>query len=176
VIRGEESVWLSRARVRVCDGTAGSRPHTAAPGAAPSTKENHMKFISSRTHTYIGAVVGVALIVAPWLFQFDEVEPAKWSAIGVGIFVLLNELVTTSPAALVKLVPMRVHVMLDVVTGIFLLATPFLFGFSDEDANAWVPHIVVGLLIAGYALVTDTSDSVQAAGTDGVDTARRNNR
>jgi hypothetical protein len=135
-----------------------------------------MKFISSKTHTYIGAVVGVVLIVAPWIFQFDEVDAAKWSAIGVGLFVLVNELVTTSPAALLKIVPMRVHVMLDVVTGIFLLATPFLFGFADEDANAWVPHIVVGLLIAGYALVTDTSDAQQAAGTDGVDRARTNNR
>jgi hypothetical protein len=91
-------------------------------------------------------------------------------------FVLVNEFVTTSPAALLKIVPMRVHVMLDVVTGIFLLATPFLFGFADEDANAWVPHIVVGLLIAGYALVTDTSDALQAAGTDGVDRAQVNNR
>jgi hypothetical protein len=135
-----------------------------------------MKFISSRTHTYIGAVVGAVLIVAPWIFQFDEVDAAKWSAIGVGIFVLVNELVTTSPAAPLKIVPMRVHVILDVATGIFLLATPFLFGFADEDANAWVPHIIVGLLIAGYALVTDTSDSLQAAGTDGVDTARSNNR
>lgn len=135
-----------------------------------------MKFISSRTHTYIGALVGIVLVVAPWIFQFDEVDPAKWSAIGVGLFVLVNELVTTSPASLLKIVPMRLHIALDVVTGIFLLATPFLFQFSDEDANSWVPHIVVGLVIAGYALVTDTGDSVQAAGADGMATARRNNR
>lgn len=135
-----------------------------------------MKFISSRTHTYIGAVVGIALVVAPWLFQFDEVDAAKWSAIGVGLFILVNEMVTTSPAALIKMVPMRLHIILDVVTGVFLLATPFLFQFSDEDANAWVPHIVVGLLVAGYALATDTSDAVDAAGTDGLDTAKGNNR
>lgn len=135
-----------------------------------------MKIISSRAHTYIGTVVGIVLIVAPWIFQFDEVNAAKWSAIGVGIFVIINELMTTSPASPMKVVPMRLHIMLDVVTGIFLLATPFLFRFSDEDANAWVPHIVVGLLIAGYALVTDTSDALPAAGTDGMETAKRNNR
>ena len=134
------------------------------------------KIISSRTHTYIGWIVGIALVAAPWIFQFDEVEPAKWSAIGVGLFILVNEALTTSPASLLKIVPMRLHIMLDVVTGIFLLATPFIFGFVDEDANAWVPHIVVGLLVAGYALVTDTSDAVQPAGTDGISTATRNNR
>lgn len=135
-----------------------------------------MKLISSRNHTYIGWVVGVVLVAAPWIFQFDDVSAAKWSAILVGLFVLVNEAVTTSPASLLKIVPMKLHVMLDVVTGVFLLLTPFLFQFSDEDANAWVPHIVVGILIAGYALVTDTADSVQAAGTDGMATAKRNNR
>ena len=135
-----------------------------------------MKVISSRVHTYIGALVGVVLIVAPWILQFDDVEPAKWSAIGVGAWVLVNELVTTSPAAVLKIVPMRMHLALDVLTGIFLLATPFLFSFSDEDANIWVPHVVVGVLIAGYALVTDTSDAVTAAGADGVETARHNSR
>jgi drug/metabolite transporter (DMT)-like permease len=135
-----------------------------------------MKFISSRTHTYIGWVVGVALVAAPWIFQFDEVSPAKWSAILVGLFILVNEAVTTSPASPMKIVPMRVHVMLDVVTGIFLAVTPFLFQFSDEDANAWVPHIVVGLLIVGYALATDTSDARQAAGTDGMSNLKNRGR
>jgi hypothetical protein len=135
-----------------------------------------MKIISSRTHTVIGLIVGAALVVAPWILQFDDVEAAKWSAVLVGLFVLVNEIVTTSPASPLKIVPMRVHVALDVVTGVFLLATPFLFRFADEDANKWVPHVVVGVLIAGYALVTDTSDAYQAAGTDGMDRLRGRDR
>jgi phosphoglycerol transferase MdoB-like AlkP superfamily enzyme len=135
-----------------------------------------MKLISSRTHTVIGLIVGAALVVAPWILQFDDVKAAKWSAVLVGLFVLVNEIVTTSPASPLKIVPMRVHVALDVVTGVFLLATPFLFRFADEDANKWVPHVVVGVLIAGYALVTDTSDAYQAAGTDGMDRLRGRDR
>jgi hypothetical protein len=135
-----------------------------------------MKIISSRTHTVIGLIVGAALVVAPWILQFDDVDAAKWSAVLVGLFVLINEIVTTSPASPLKIVPMRVHVALDVVTGVFLLATPFLFRFADEDANKWVPHVVVGVLIAGYALVTDTSDAYQAAGTDGMDRLRGRDR
>jgi hypothetical protein len=135
-----------------------------------------MKIISSRTHTVIGLIVGAALVVAPWILQFDDVDAAKWSAVLVGLFVLVNEIVTTSPASPLKIVPMRVHVALDVVTGVFLLATPFLFRFADEDANKWVPHVVVGVLIAGYALVTDTSDAYQAAGTDGMDRLRGRDR
>lgn len=118
-----------------------------------------MKILSTRTHTIIGLIVGLALLVAPWLFGFaDEGGAAVTVPIIVGIVILLSELTTTSPLSLIKLVPMRIHIMMDVVTGLVLLASPWLFGFSDLEANAWVPHVVVGLLVAGYAVMTDTDD------------------
>ena len=118
-----------------------------------------MKLLSTRTHTIIGIVVGLALLVAPWLFGFaDEGGAAVMVPIYVGIFILLSELTTTSSLSPLKIVPMKIHIMLDVVTGLFLLASPWLFGFADLEANAWVPHVVVGVLVAGYALVTRTSD------------------
>jgi hypothetical protein len=118
-----------------------------------------MKFLSTRTHTIIGLIVGAALIVAPWLFGFaDNGGAAVMVPIYVGIFILLSELTTTSPLSIVKLVPMRAHIMMDVLTGLFLLASPWLFGFNDLEANAWVPHVVVGVMIVGYALVTRTTD------------------
>jgi hypothetical protein len=118
-----------------------------------------MKFLSTRTHTIIGLIVGAALIVAPWLFGFaDNGGAAVMVPIYVGIFILLSELTTTSPLSIVKLVPMRAHIMMDVLTGLFLLASPWLFGFNDLEANAWVPHVIVGVMIVGYALVTRTTD------------------
>lgn len=118
-----------------------------------------MKILSTRTHTIIGIVVGLALLVAPWLFAFAELsEAATTVALGVGLFVLLSELTTTSPLSLVKLVPMGVHVMLDILTGLFLLASPWLFAFADKPLNAWLPHVLVGLLIVGYAVITNTAD------------------
>ena len=118
-----------------------------------------MQFLSTKTHTIIGLVVGAALIVAPWLFGFaDKGGAAVMVPIFVGIFILLSELTTTSPLSAVKLVPMRVHIMMDVLTGLFLLVSPWLFGFNDLEANAWLPHVVVGVMIVGYALVTRTTD------------------
>ena len=118
-----------------------------------------MKLLSTRTHTIIGIVVGLALLAAPWLFGFaDEGGAAVMVPIYVGIFILLSELTTTSSLSPLKIVPMKIHIMLDVVTGLFLLASPWLFGFADLEANAWVPHVIVGILVAGYALVTRTSD------------------
>jgi hypothetical protein len=117
-----------------------------------------MKILSSTTHTIIGIIVGLALVAAPWLFGFADTNAPKIVAMAVGVFILLSELTNTSPVSLVKLVPMRVHIILDVITGLFLLVSPWLFGFADLSANAWVPHVVVGLLVAGYALMTRTND------------------
>ena len=118
-----------------------------------------MRPISTRTHTIIGLIVGAALIVAPWLFGFaDQGGAPVMVPIYVGIFILLSELTTTSPASPLKLVPMRVHIFVDVATGLFLLASPWLFNFADLEVNAWLPHVIVGVLVVGYALMTRTSD------------------
>lgn len=123
-----------------------------------------MKFLSTRTHTIIGLAVGAALIVAPWLFGLaDEGGAAVTVPIVVGVFVLLSELTTTSVVSPIKLVTMKIHLVLDVVTGLFLALSPWLFMFNDLPLNTWVPHVVVGLLVAGYALVMRTDDSTNTA-------------
>ena len=122
-----------------------------------------MRIISSKVHTIIGLVVGVALIVAPWLFQFSDVNAAKWSAIIIGIIGALSELTSTSPSSPLKLVPMRAHLAMDVVLGIVLALSPWLFGFSDEKTNAWLPHLIVGILIIAYALMTRPDDAARVS-------------
>lgn len=131
-----------------------------------------MHIIPSRIHTWMGLAVGLLLVVAPWVLDFDEHLTPRAVAVGVGLFILVNEPVTTSPSSLLKIVPMRVHVVMDAVTGLFLALSPWIFGFADLTARAWVPHLVVGLLVIGYALATDTSDETIAAGTDGMDRIR----
>jgi len=116
-----------------------------------------MKFINSRVHTIIGLVVGAALLVAPWLFAFaDQGGAAVMVPLIVGAFIIISELTTTSEASPFKLIPMKAHIVVDVITGLFLALSPWLLGFSNLEANAWVPHLVVGILVVGYALVTNT--------------------
>ena len=54
-----------------------------------------------------------------------------------------------------KIISKFYHGVLDYMSGVFLLAAPNLFGFSDvTGATAWVPRIV-GVMILLQALVTD---------------------
>ena len=124
-----------------------------------------MKFINSRVHTIIGLVVGAALLVAPWLFAFaDQGGAAVMVPLIVGAFIIISELTTTSEASPFKLIPMKAHIVVDVITGLFLALSPWLLGFSNLEANAWVPHLIVGILVAGYALVTNTEGDTSTTG------------
>lgn len=114
-----------------------------------------MRFLSMKVHTIIGLVVGVVLLLAPSIFGLGSNQAATTVPIIVGIFIIVNELITTSPLSPLKLVPMRIHLLIDYVTGLFLALSPWLFGFMGADTNMWLPHVVVGLLVVIYALLTN---------------------
>jgi len=48
----------------------------------------------------------------------------------------------------------RVHGIIDYLTGILLIAAPWLFGFADGTAAQWVP-VILGLAILVMSLITD---------------------
>jgi hypothetical protein len=123
-----------------------------------------MRVVSTRTHTVVGLIVGVVLIFAPNIFGFSDVGGAAVTIPRViGILLLLSELMTNNGLSPVKLIPMKVHLMGDLLAGLLLALSPWLFGFSDQGTNAWVPHLVVGLAVAGYSLITKTTPDNNAA-------------
>jgi len=114
-----------------------------------------MRFISAKAHTVIGLIVGIILLLAPYLFGFDGNQTATSLTTSIGVFIILSELITTSRISPLKLIPMRVHLVIDYITGAFLALSPWLFGFSD---TVWLPHALVGILTIGYALYTNPED------------------
>jgi hypothetical protein len=123
-----------------------------------------MKFISPKTHSIIGFIVGIVLILAPNIFSFSDTGGAA-AAIPriIGIIVVLSELTVRGGFSGMGLVPMKLHIGMDVILGIFLAISPWLFSFSDEDTNAWLPHLTVGILMIGYALMTSTNNEPQSS-------------
>jgi hypothetical protein len=102
-------------------------------------------------------LIGGVLILAPNLLGFTDAEAAAvWIPRVVGVVILLQALMTDFSVGVIKVIPLRLHLMMDYVIGLFLAVSPWLFGFADNEANAWVPHVLVGLLIFGQALVTRT--------------------
>lgn len=79
-------------------------------------------------------VFGVLFLAAPILFDFDSAV-ATGVSIAVGVLVLITTAVTADlPTSLVGQLALTAHVTVDFVLAIFLVAAPFLLGFSDESA------------------------------------------
>lgn len=107
--------------------------------------------ISTKTHGVMDYIVGVALIVAPWVLDFATGGPAMWIPLIIGIMSLVYALVTDYELGLVALLPMKAHLAIDVLAGLFLAASPWLFGFADL---VYLPHLIVGILMVGAGLFT----------------------
>jgi len=60
-----------------------------------------------------------------------------------------------------------VHNLIDIAAGALLALSPWIFGFADNSANVWVPHVVVGLAAIFIGLTTMQSGgySYRAAST-----------
>jgi hypothetical protein len=113
-----------------------------------------MRFIPTRLHAPLDYIVGAALIAAPWIFQFSEHTAATVIPIVLGIGLIAYSLFTNYELGVWRVFPMTVHNLYDVGAGAFLAASPWIFGFADETANVWVPHLVVGLAAVGLGLTT----------------------
>lgn len=57
------------------------------------------------------------------------------------------------------IIPTNVHGVIDYLTGVTLLAAPYLFGFADGTAAQWVPTII-GMAIIGQSLITQYELSI----------------
>lgn len=113
-----------------------------------------MRFIPTKFHAPLDYIVGAALIAAPWIFQFSEHTAATVVPIVLGIGLIAYSLFTNYELGVWKVAPMAVHNVIDIVAGGLLAASPWLFGFADESANVWVPHVVVGLAAVFLGLTT----------------------
>ena len=113
-----------------------------------------MRFIPTKFHAPLDYIVGVALIAAPWIFQFSDHTAATVIPVVLGIGLIAYSLLTDYELGVWKVAPMAVHNLIDVVAGALLAASPWLFGFADEGANVWVPHVVVGLAAIFLGLTT----------------------
>lgn len=107
--------------------------------------------------------MGVLLIVAPWLLGFADGGPEQWVPVILGAGAILYSLLTRYELGVARIIPMPVHLLLDVASGVVLAASPWIFGFADE---IWWPHVLFGVIEIGAGLMTRTTpefDSTQHA-------------
>ena len=116
-----------------------------------------MRIIPTIVHGIADYILGVFLLVLPNIFGFADLDgPAVWIPRILGIINLLQSLATDYELGVVKILPMKMHLMNDYVVSLFFAASPWLFGFSHRPANVWMPPLIIGLLVLVVSLMTRT--------------------
>jgi hypothetical protein len=125
-------------------------------GYLKKLKHTIMRFIDTKTHGFMDYLVGIFLIASPWIFKLDPGAPEGIIFIILGAMAIVYSLITKYELGIIKILPMKAHLALDVLSGIVLAASPWLFDFADR---VYLPHLILGLIEIGAGLMTRTSTS-----------------
>ncbi|HXF61307.1 MAG TPA: SPW repeat protein [Caldilineaceae bacterium] len=117
-----------------------------------------MRFIPTKIHGVIDYLIGLLLIAAPWIFGFADGSAAQWAPIVLGAVVIIYSLLTRYELGAADVIPLNVHLWLDVIGGVVLAASPWAFGFADM---VWMPHLIIGVVEIVIALLTHTTEALR---------------
>lgn len=99
--------------------------------------------IPAFVHGVIEYLAAAVFIVGPFVLGFDS-GVGKAVSIVVGLVILIVTATSELPTSLIKEIPVAVHIALDFVLAIFLIAAPFLFRFTD-DTKATALFVTLGI-------------------------------
>ena len=108
-----------------------------------------MRFLSTTLHGVADYLVGLIVIALPLLYGW--VGWPLWSMVGLGVFVIVYSLLTDYELSAVRVLSMPVHLTLDALFAVLLLAAPVLLDFPAGER--W-PNYVIGVLSLVIVAIT----------------------
>ncbi|MFS4445921.1 hypothetical protein [Maribacter sp. 2307UL18-2] len=107
-----------------------------------------MKFITKRIHALLDYPVALALIVLPFLLGLGESNPlALQLSMATGIAALVLTILTDHHLGILKVVPYRVHLMVDFLVAVVFILAPFIFSFEGMDAYYYWSNGIAVLIV-----------------------------
>ena len=120
---------------------------------------NSVRFVPTAVHAVFDYVGGVGLIASPFVFGFygtGGIAVLLPMILGTGLiaYSLLTDYELGVPG--MRVVPMWMHLTVDFVASALLAVAPFLFGYSGQGLNVWLPQVIAGVGVMLLVLVTKT--------------------
>ena len=100
-------------------------------------------------------MMGILLIAGPYLFELDGKNTDSFIFFVSGAVLLLLSVCTNYEVGAFKIIPMRVHLAADVILGLLLAVSSWLFGFAER---LFLPYLVPGAIAVVAAFLTNPTD------------------
>ena len=109
-------------------------------------------FITKNIHAYLDYPVAFGLIVMPALLGLgSSSELAVILSVATGVAALILTILTDHKLGLVKILPYKLHLVVDAMVGVVFLAAPFVLGFAGLDAiYYWVIGATVMVVVGAH--------------------------
>lgn len=107
--------------------------------------------ISTQWHALLDYLLAIMLLIGPWFFNFPDDQTGKTLCLASGGMIVLFNLFTKHELGIIRVIPMSLHLNLDLVMGIFLILSVFLF---DMQYGAYMLLVLSGAIILGSSLYT----------------------
>ena len=94
-----------------------------------------MKFVTKEIHAYLDYPVALALIGLPFLLGLGESNPlALQLSVATGVAALILTILTDHHLGMVRVIPYKIHLIVDFLVGVVFVIAPFLLSFEGLDA------------------------------------------
>lgn len=120
-----------------------------------------MRFISPTVHGYLDYVIAIVLIAAPFVLFSKTVDPIVYyfpAAAGAGL--IGYSLLTDNAASARRLIPFKLHLMIDLAAVLTFIALPFILQFGGVERLFYIGFGGGGVL---FVLFTNPNQRSGAA-------------
>jgi len=117
----------------------------------------NLRVIPTGVHGVLDYLASGINLIFPRLLGLHD---APWAALVPridGVAGAGYSLITDYELGALKVLPMPTHLAFDAAKGVFMAASPWLFGFAKNGSRYWLPHVLMGTADV-VAAITSKSD------------------
>lgn len=122
-----------------------------------------MKLISPFVHGLLDYITMMSLLIVPLTVMMNG-RP-EFLIIGFALFEFILAVITRYPLGATRQVPFPVHGVIDLVSGVALIAAPFVLGFTHMETERNF-YLVLGVIYLVVWVLTDFRGNVEPVGTE----------
>ncbi len=114
-------------------------------------------FVTKTIHSWLDYPVAALLMILPFVLGLGDSHPAAlWLSVATGVAALILTVFTDHQTGLIRVLPYKFHMGVDLAVGLSFLAAPFVFGFAGLDAAFyWLNGLAVVAVIGLHKPETD---------------------
>ena len=104
---------------------------------------------STKTHSFFDYLFSAFLMMSPWLLGFGEAQAETLTPVVIGMVIVCYSFFTNYEGGLYRRIPYNAHLTFDLLLGIILATSPWLFDFNEK---VYKPHLMMGIVMIVVAI------------------------